>query len=149
MMQYSKFVVVLGLAGCVLSSCSKDSPKPDTTVVHNPITVRVSEAGAPDYALSDAYVESALYDGKISRLSITGKLASGKVIVLNFSRLPNSSAPVYTTDQFESTLGGVSATSVSGSSIYSPQTKTVDGTFTATFAGTGVVAGGFAAVQTL
>lgn len=147
-MQYSKFVAVLGLAGCLLGSCSKKAPEPDNTVTRTPITVQVSEAGGPDYALTNAYVESALYDAKINRLSITGKLAGGKEISLVFNRTPNSTAAAYTTDQLTATLAGVTATSASGKSVYSAQTKTVDGTFSATFAGTGTVTGSFIAVPT-
>ena len=142
-----RFLGALGVAAGLLSGCSPNTPKP-VTPPRTPITVSVSEGGAPAYTLRDAYVESATYDTKISSLSISGKLASGKTIGLTFGRLPSSTLPAYTTDQFTATLDGVAATQASGTSTYSAQVKTADGNFTATFPTTGVITGRFISVPT-
>jgi hypothetical protein len=140
----AKFVCALGVVGSLLiSSCGSDEPKPNTPTIPTPINVSVSEAGAPNYNLRDAYVESATYDAKISSVSISGKLANGKLLSLAFKRQPNSSSSIYMTDQLVSTLDGVAATQSTGSSSYSAQTKTVDGNFTVSFPSTGVITGSF------
>ena len=84
-----KLVCALGVAGSLLSSCgSDDEPKPNTPITRTPITVSVSEAGAANYNLRDAYVESATYDAKISSASLVGKLA-----VASSCRWPSSASP--------------------------------------------------------
>ena len=141
-----KLVCALGVAGSLLSSCgSDDEPKPNTPITRTPITVSVSEAGAANYNLRDAYVESATYDAKISSASLVGKLASGKLLSLAFKRQPNSTGTgsMYVTDQLVATLDGVAATQATGTSAYSAQTKTIDGNFTVTFPSTGAITGTF------
>ena len=143
-----RFLGALGVAAGLLSGCSSNTPKP-VTPPRTPINVSVSEGGAPAYRLSEAFVQSAVYEARISSLSITGKLANGKALSLAFKRQPNSSnTSIYVTDQLTASLDGVAATQATGSSAYSASTQTVDGTFSVTFPAAGVITGSFINVST-
>lgn len=135
------------LAVGLLSSCaSTEDPQPTTgqgTIITNPITVQVqvSEAGAPSYALSDATLVSSNYQTGATRLVLSGKLNSGKVLTLNFSK--GNSTAAYTTNVLVATLDGASASPATGSTTFTAQNRTVAGTFQATFSAVGVLSGSF------
>lgn len=142
-----KFLGAVALTG-LLSACGAKtdaSPAPTPAPAPQPITVNVSEAGAPSYPLRDAAVVSSNYQTGVSALTITGKLNSGKVLTLNFSR-SSGNPPPYTTNGLEATLDGVAGSAASGTTTFSPTTRKVDGAFAVTFPATGGLSGSFTGV---
>jgi hypothetical protein len=131
----------------LLSSCKDDAPKPDPApVTHAPISVQVSENGGPSYTMTDAYVVSAIYDSRISTLSITGKLKSGKSLLIAFNRTPTSSTGPYTTNEATASLDGVESPFATGMSVFNVQTSKIDGNFSTSFPSTGIVTGSFVGI---
>ncbi|MVN76555.1 hypothetical protein GO988_09495 [Hymenobacter sp. HMF4947] len=108
------------------------------------ITVQVSEAGAPSYNLLEAQVVNYNYQTGATNLTISGKLTSGKALTLRFTR--SGTAAVYTTNLLSATLDGVAAAPATGTTTFSTQARTVDGTFQATFPVLGVLNGSFAGI---
>jgi hypothetical protein len=145
LMKTANFLAPVLLAGTLLMGCSKDEPAPAPAPAASTIKVTVSEAGAPVYDLSEARVIDGGYQTGAPRLSITGKLGSGKTLVLNFTK--GSSTTSYTTSALTGTLDGVTGTNYVGATTYDPQTKLVNGNFRATFPIVGEVTGTFADIQ--
>ncbi|MBH8570543.1 hypothetical protein KB206_16750 [Microvirga sp. STS02] len=144
-MKTANFLAPVLLAGTFLMGCSKDAPTPAPTPTASTIKVTVSEAGAPVYDLNEARVVDGGYLTGSPRLSITGKLGSGKTMVLNFTK--GSATTNYTTNALTGTLDGVTGTNFTGTTTYDPQTKLVNGDFRATFPVVGEVVGTFANIQ--
>ncbi|GAB2854887.1 hypothetical protein [Hymenobacter ruber] len=144
-MKTANFLFPALLVGTFLMGCSKDEPTPAPTPTASTIKVTVSEAGAPVYDLSEARVVDGGYLTGAPRLSITGKLGSGKTMVLNFTK--GTSTTNYTTNALTGTLDGVAGTNYTGTTTYDPQTKLVNGDFRATFPFVGEVVGTFANIQ--
>ncbi|GAA4350468.1 hypothetical protein GCM10023185_08210 [Hymenobacter saemangeumensis] len=130
----------------VLGSCSKDEPKPAATPpVGRPVRVMVSEAGAPSYELRDALVTSANYQSSAAAMEIIGKLNSGKVLTLSFSK--NGTAQPYSTNTLEAALDGNSGSAASGTTTYSTQSQRANGSFRVTFPVIGEVTGTFTGAE--
>jgi hypothetical protein len=134
------------LAGSFLTGCGSDeTPAPAPTPPISTIKVTVSEAGAQDYDLKEARVTDATYQTGAPRLSLSGKLNSGKTLLLYFTKGTNTAN--YTTSALSSTLEGVGGTNSAGTTTYNVQTKVVNGEFRTTFPGVGEVVGSFAGIQ--
>ncbi|MGY3091380.1 hypothetical protein ACVWYF_004446 [Hymenobacter sp. UYAg731] len=144
-MKNANFLAPLLLAGTLLMGCSKDDPTPAPTPTASTIKVTVSEAGAPVYDLNEAHVIDGGYQTGSPRLSFSGKVSTGKTMVLYFTK---GTAPAsYTTNALTGTLDGVTGTNFTGTTTYDPQTKLVNGSFRATFPVVGEVVGTFADIQ--
>ena len=146
---FSKLFIQAAAVISLLSSCSSsaDDPQPSTSgpaAGRSPIAVKISEAGAPSYSLNDAYVVSSNYQTGASSLTITGKLNSGKVLTLNFTKV--GSASPNTTNALDATLDNVAGSSATGTTAFNTQGRTVDGSFQVTFPIPGAVSGSFAGV---
>ncbi|UOQ71817.1 hypothetical protein [Hymenobacter cellulosilyticus] len=139
----TKFLATLTLATGLLSSCEDDSVQPDLIPVprESSITVEVSEKGAAPYALKEAHVLTSNYKSAATSLVISGKLNSGQLVELNFSRTPSSSASPNSTNELTARLGTELGTATSGTTTYNSQTKLVDGSFSTTFSSTGQITG--------
>lgn len=129
------------LVGCG----SKETPSPTPTPTASTIKVTVSEAGAPAYDLNEARVVDVTYQTGSPRLSLSGKLNSGKTLLLYFTK--GSATVNYTTNALTSSLEGVAGTNSSGTTAYDVQTKVVNGNFRTTYPGVGEVVGSFANIQ--
>jgi hypothetical protein len=127
------------------SGCSDDEPEPINDQQPSVITVMVSEAGAPGYVLHSARVVDANYRTGSPSMSIIGTLNNGKTLNVRFNNSGNATA--YTTNAVVARLDGVTGTAASGTTSYSIQTQTVDGSFEATFPGVGLIRGSFAGIQ--
>ena len=146
-MKTANFLAPALLAGTLLMGCSKDEPTPTSnpTPTASTIKVTVSEAGAQPYDLSEARVIDGGYLTGAPRLSFSGKVSNGKTMVLYFTK--GTATTSYTTNALTGTLDGVTGTNFSGTTIYDPQTKLVNGDFRATFPVVGEVVGTFANIQ--
>jgi hypothetical protein len=144
-MKTANFLAPALLAGTLLMGCSKDAPTPSTTPTASTIKVTVSEAGAQPYDLSEAHVIDGGYLTGSPRLSFSGKVGSGKTLVLYFTK--GTATTNYTTNALTGVLDGVTGTNFTGTTTYDPQTKLVSGDFRATFPSTGEVVGTFANIQ--
>ncbi|GAB3876167.1 hypothetical protein GCM10028824_33380 [Hymenobacter segetis] len=144
-MKVTVFLAPALLAATMLAGCSKDEPTPVTASTASTIKVAVAEAGAPPYDLAEARVVNSNYQTAASSLTITGKLSSGKVLNLEFSRGAGS-PPANTTNVLTASLDGTTGTASSGTTTYNAQTRTVSGSFKATFVGPGEVSGSFSGI---
>jgi hypothetical protein len=133
------------LLGALATGCGKDTPTPAPTPQPSTVKVSITEAGAPAYELKEARVIDATYLTGSPRLSLSGKLTSGKSLTLYFSK--GSATTSYTTSGLTSSLDGVAGTNTAGNTVYDTQTKIVSGDFRTTFAGTGEVVGSFSDIQ--
>lgn len=145
----SKNLIWAAVVASLLGGCKSSSsdPQPNGTMPTNyqPITVTVSEDGAPNYDLKEAHVVTSNYQSGAPYLTITGLASNGKVLTVNFTRGTGSS-PAYSTNEVAATLDGKTGVAASGTTVYDPQTRTATGSFGVTFPATGAIKGTFTAI---
>ena len=143
-MHFAKLLTPGLLVIALLGGCDKKETAVATPNNNSTIKVSVSEAGAPPYDLNQARIVSSNYQTGAPSLTISGKLNSGKILILDFSK--NSVTSAYATNDLAGTLDGTSGTNSVGTTTYNSQARTATGSFRATFPVVGEVTGSFSGI---